>query len=63
MTERKRTFEVVRRDDNEKGIDQTAHMTGQERLELLEVIRREVAKVTNSEYPERVRRVFEVARR
>ena len=59
----KRTFEVVRRDDNERGIDQTAHMTGAERLALLEVIRREVAKVTQREYPERVRRVFEVARR
>ena len=47
----------------ERGIDLTRHLTGDERVSLLEDLRREMAKVTGREYPPRLRRVLTVARR
>jgi hypothetical protein len=54
---------VERMDPNEKGIDLTRHLTGRERLSLLEDLRIEMAKVGKYEYPQRLRRVLEIVRR
>ena len=47
--------------DGLNGARLTEHMTGNERVSLLEEIRRDMAKVQNHEYPKRLRRVLEVA--
>lgn len=49
--------------EKEKGIDRTAHLTGDERVSLLEDLRQEMAKVTGYEYPQRLRRILEITRR
>ena len=54
---------VEKLDHDEKGVDCTRHMTGDERVSLLEDLRRQMAKVTNHEYPRRLRRVLTIARR
>jgi len=58
-----RVLSVDRFDPDEKGIDQTRSMSGEERVSLLEDLRRQMSKVTQCEYPRRLRRVLEVARR
>ena len=58
-----RVLSVVRADPDEKGIDFTRHLSGDERVSLLEELRREMSKVTQHEYPQRLRRVLEVAHR
>ncbi len=55
-----RVLTITRRDPNEKGIDRTRHLTGRERLSLLEDLRIEMAKVCGYEYPQRVRRVLAI---
>lgn len=39
---------------NEKGIDHTRYLTGNDRVSLVEDLRREMAKVTHNEYPLRL---------
>ena len=46
--------------DGLHGARLTEHMTGDQRVSLLEDIRRTMAKVQNYEYPKRLRRVLEV---
>ena len=58
-----RVLTVERVDPNEKGIDLTRHMTGRERLSLLEDLRMEMSKVAKYEYPQRLRRVLEISHR
>jgi len=58
-----RVLSVAKRNDSEKGVDLTRHMTGNERVSLLEDLRREMAKVTHREYSSRLRRVLEIAKR
>lgn len=58
-----KVLSVRRRDPNERAIDLTRHLSGQERVSLLEDVRREVAKATGSEYPQRLKRVLTVVRR
>jgi hypothetical protein len=58
-----RVITVSRRDKDEKGIDVTRHLTGEERVSLLEDIRRDMAKVTHHEYPSRLRRLLEISQR
>lgn len=49
--------------NQEKGVDYTHHLTGDERISLLEDLRQEMAKVTGHEYPQRLRRVLEITHR
>ena len=58
-----RILTVTRIDPNEKGIDLTRHMTGRERVSLLEELRIEMSRVAKYDYPQRLRRVLEVFRR
>ena len=58
-----RVLTVGRLDPDEKGVDLTRHLSGDERVSLLEEHRREMSKVTQCEYPQRLRRVLEVAHR
>jgi hypothetical protein len=47
--------------DNMRGVRTTQHLTPNQRLSLLEDLRRDAAKVFHYEYPRRLRRVLEVA--
>jgi len=58
-----RILTIERMNPNEKGIDLTRHLTGRERVSLVEDLRIEMAKVGKYEYPQRLRRVLEIARR
>ena len=58
-----RVVTVGRFGADEKGIDLTRHLSGDERVSMLEDLRREMSKVTQREYPRRLRRVLEVAHR
>jgi len=58
-----RTLTVTRMNPDEKAIDLTRHMTGRERVSLVEDLRIEMAKVQKYEYPQRLRRVLEVVKR
>ena len=58
-----RTFTIGRLTDEERAIDQTAHLSGEERLALLEDIRRSVWKIRSDEYPRRIPRTIEFTRR
>lgn len=58
-----RVLTVDRFDADKRGIDLTRHLSGDERVSLLEDLRREMSKVTQREYPQRLRRVLEVAHR
>ena len=46
---------------NEKGIDLTQNYSGDQRVSMLEDLRRQISKVTQHEYPGRLRRVLEIA--
>ena len=58
-----RVLSVGKFDREEKGIDLTRALGGDERVSMVEDLRRQMSKVTKSEYPRRLRRVFEIARR
>jgi hypothetical protein len=55
-----RTISVGAMNDGLNGARLTEHLTGDQRVSLLEDIRRTMAKVQNYEYPKRLRRVLEV---
>ncbi len=50
-------------DPEEKGIDLTRGLSGDERVSMVEDLRQQMSKVTQSEYPQRLRRVLEIAHR
>jgi hypothetical protein len=56
-----RVLSVGKIGDGVSGARLTEHMTGDQRVSLLEDIRRDMAKVCHYEYPKRLRRVLEVA--
>jgi hypothetical protein len=56
-----RVLSVGSLNDGFDGARLTEHMTGSQRVSLLEDIRREMAKVCHYAYPKRLRRVLEVA--
>ena len=56
----KRVLSVGHIKDGLNGARLTEHMTGNQRVSLLEDIRHEMAKVGQYEYPRRLRRVLEV---
>lgn len=58
-----KTLTVTKMDPNEKAIDLTRHMTGRERVSLLEDLRIEMARMAGYEYPQRIQRVLEVVKR
>lgn len=57
----KKILSVNRIDYNEKGIDLTKNYSGDQRVSMLEDLRQQVSKVTQHEYPRRLRRVLEIA--
>ena len=63
MIKVERKLSVVSGFDNTRSIEQTKHLTPEERLSLLEDLRREMAKLQQYEYPQRLRRVLEVVKR
>jgi|ETNmetMinimDraft_15_1059895.scaffolds.fasta_scaffold373050_2 nicotinamide riboside kinase len=63
MLKVERKISVITRSDDTRGIDQTKHLTPEERLSLLEDLRREMAKIQQYDYPQRLRRVLEVVKR
>ena len=58
-----RVLKIEKIDPHEKACDHTGHLTGDERVSLLEDLRREMSKVTHHEYPQRLRRVLTVTKR
>lgn len=46
-----------------KAIEVTAHLTGDERVSMLEDLRREASRITGNEYPRRLRRILEVLKK
>ena len=50
-------------DPEEKGIDLTRDLSGDERVSMVEDLRRQMSKVTQLEYPGRLPRVLEIAHR
>jgi hypothetical protein len=59
----KKTLSIGKWNRNEKGIDLTRHLSGNERVSLLEDLRLEMSKVTHDEYPPRLRSILEIAKR
>jgi capsule polysaccharide export protein KpsC/LpsZ len=58
-----RVLTIVKHDPNENACDHTRHLTGDQRVSLLEDLRRRMSKVTHRAYPRRLRRVLVIARR
>lgn len=58
-----RVLTISKWDKNEKGVDVTRHLTGDERVSLLEELRRDMSKVTHREYPSRLRRLLKITKR
>lgn len=58
-----RVLTVSKIDNNEKGIDFAQHLSGDERVSMVEDLRQEMAKVTPNEYPQRLRRVLTISKR
>jgi hypothetical protein len=58
-----KTLAIEKPDRNEKGIDFTKNLTGNERVSLVEDLRREMSKVRHNEYPHRLRRILEISKR
>ena len=54
---------VSKKNNNEKAIDFTKHLSGNERVSMVEDLRQELTKVTNNEYPQRLRRVLTISKR
>ncbi len=57
-----RVLTVSKINKDEKGIDLTRHLSGDERVSLLEDLRQEMSKVTHNEYPQRLRRVLTISK-
>jgi hypothetical protein len=58
-----KTLVIVKSNPNEKGIDFSKSLTGNERVSLVEDLRREMTKVRHHAYPHRLRRVLEISKR
>lgn len=56
----KRVLSVGNISDNFSGARLTEHLTGNQRVSLLEDIRRDMARILHYEYPRRLRRVLKV---
>lgn len=57
----KRVLSIGHINDGLNGARLTEHMTGNQRVSLLEDIRHDMAKVGGYEYPRRLRRILKVA--
>ena len=58
-----RVLSIEKRNPDEKGIDRTRHLTGDERVSMLEDLRKEMAKVAGYEYPKRLQKVLRIVKR
>ncbi len=58
-----RILTVTKLNNTEKAIDSTRHLSGDERISMVEDLRQEIAKVTHHEYPQRLRRVLTITKR
>ena len=59
----KKVLSIGHISDDFTGARLTRNMTGNQRVSLLEEIRRDMAKVQRYEYPARLRRVLEITER
>jgi hypothetical protein len=59
----KRVLSVGKFDPAEKGIDLTRHLSGDERVSMVEDLRQQMAKVAGYEYPTRLKKVLQVCYR
>ena len=59
----KKVLSIGKLNSDEKGIDFTRELTGNQRVSMLEDLRRQISKVTQHEYPKRFRKVLEIAHR
>lgn len=50
-------------DTQPKGFERTSHMSGEERVSLLEELRYELSTVTGNDYSQRLRRVLSYSKR
>lgn len=57
-----KVLSIGRMNSDEKGVDLTRDLSGDERVSMVEELRRQSSKVTHNVYPRRLRRVLEVAR-
>jgi hypothetical protein len=58
-----RILTITKLNNSEKAIDLTRHLSGDERISMVEDLRQETTKVTHHEYPQRLRRVLTVIKR
>ena len=58
-----RVISIEKRNPDEKGIDRTRHLTGDERVPMLEDLRKEMAKAAGYEYPQRLQKVIRIVKR
>jgi hypothetical protein len=59
----KRVISISKIHKRERGIDLTKHLTPNERISLLEELRKQTYFAIKHEYPGRLRRVLEVVKR
>ncbi len=57
-----KVLSIEKNNSNEKGIDLTKNYSGNQRVSMLEDLRRQISKVTQHEYPKRLRRILEITR-
>ncbi len=58
-----RILTITKSRNFEKAIDSTRHLSGDERISMVEDLRQEITKVTHHEYPKRLRRVLTITQR
>lgn len=58
-----RILSVTKLNNSEKAIDLTRHLSGDERVSMVEDLRQEITKVTHHEYPQRLRRILTIVKR
>jgi len=58
-----KTLSISKGHSNEKAVDFTKHLSGDERISMVEDLRMEISKVTHNEYPQRLRRVLTIIKR
>ena len=56
-------LKIIKKDNSEKSVDHTQHLSRRQRMSLLEDLRIEMAKVVHYEYPQRLRRILEISHR
>jgi hypothetical protein len=58
-----RQITITKHVHTEKAIDRSRNLTNDQRISMVEDLRREMVKITHNEYPRRLRRVLTVVKR